>query len=735
MPEIDDGSMELLDISIINSEITILSAEQILTNAGDNLSNQSEAGETVCHMIAKLDNPFKRNLIIKDITKKFKFISKTIVTERVKELIKLLPKDDSNDQIIDAEVEDIPESVNHREAHQLGFYVHKGRYYFITKDGSGKGQKGSNFIIKPLFHIYSKVDNKRLVEITNEYGIIKILDVQSKNMTSSELFFQSIYGEGNFVWHGNKYQWLKILEYISREFPLCNELKTMGWQKEGFYAFANGIFSEDTWKPVDQFGITEHKGVKYFSPSYSTVYAGIREDDDEYENDRAFIYKQSPITLKQWCILMMDVYGDNAIIAISYAFTALFRDLIYERHKFFPILFLFGEKQSGKSQLAWSISNLFFDNLPAFNLNSGTQVGFHRRNARFRNTVGWFDEYTNDVPEPRFQGIKASYDGIGHEKGKMTKDNRTEITKVVDGIMASGQYLPTRDDNAVLTRSILLMFEKLKYSSVQTAKFETLKNYEVQGLSSMLCDLLVFRKELETNVTRVYSDIMDQIKDDMVHIRQAFDERLIRNYCSMLSVMKIIGSKLDLGFTYQQVYKLAMERLPEQTKQISSSESLSNFWQMIEYLLDNKMIESGVDFIIKGELGIHSEDAKGMDQTVSWQKSKEVLYIRFSKIHPMYLEAHRKQFGKNGIDITSLLHYIKHHHSYLGYKDCFRFRNTVSTCYCFDHALVGANLFRLNIDDPDPGKDKKYLSEVPKPVESYDPVKAYNDNKSELLPF
>ncbi len=112
MPEIDDGSMELLDISIINSEITILSAEQILTNAGDNLSNQSEAGETVCHMIAKLDNPFKRNLIIKDITKKFKFISKTIVTERVKELIKLLPKDDSNDQIIDAEVEDIPVSIN-----------------------------------------------------------------------------------------------------------------------------------------------------------------------------------------------------------------------------------------------------------------------------------------------------------------------------------------------------------------------------------------------------------------------------------------------------------------------------------------------------------------------------------------------------------------------------------------------------------------------------------------------
>ena len=735
MPELVNEIPELIDPSITNKDVTLITIDKIIEDAGNDSDGKGEALESICLLLATLRNPFKASFLTMEIAKKYKWISKTMVSARVKELIKTLPKEIVDNEIIDCEVEEIPDDVNIRDVYKTGFYVSKGRYYFLTKDGSSKGIKGSNFIITPLFHIYSKTDNKRLVEIKNEDGLVKILDVQSKNMTSAELFFQSVYGEGNFVWHGNKYQWLKVLEHISREFPLCNELKTLGWQKEGFYAFANGIFSEKQWKPVDQFGITEHKGVKYFSPAFSTVYAGTRQDDDEYENDRSFIYRQSPIALNDWGKLMIEVYGDNAIIAVSYAITALFRDLIYEKHKCFPLLFMFGEKQSGKSQLAWSISNLFFDNLPGFNLNSGTQVGFHRRLARFRNTVAFFDEFTNDIPEARFQGLKSSFDGIGHEKGKATKDNRTEITKVNAACMPIGQYLPTRDDNALLTRAILLLFQKMRYSKEQTEKFERLKEYELHGLSSLLCDLLMYREDLEKRVIREYSEIMDKIKDDMISRNQAFDERLIRNYCSILSVVKIITSKIDIGFTYARAYEIAMERLPEQTLQISSSESLSNFWSMIEYLLDNKMIEEGKDFIIKNSFGENVVNSRNVQENIRFTTSKDLLFIRFSKIHPMYMEAHRKQFGKNGVDITSLMHYIKHHPSYIGYKDSYRFNHSVSSCYCFDYVGLNTNLYRMNMDQPevkpaenDPGKD------LDQP-DSYDPVQEYNDKKAEQFPF
>ena len=57
--------------------------------------------------------------------------------------------------------------------------------------------------------------------------------------------------------------------------------------------------------------------------------------------------------------------------------------------------------------------------------------------------------------------MKAAYDGTGHEKGKMSKDSRTEITKVNTSCVITGQYLPTRDDSSLMTRCILLTFEQI----------------------------------------------------------------------------------------------------------------------------------------------------------------------------------------------------------------------------------------------------------------------------------
>ena len=693
--ENDDENTDLLDLTVVNSDIVIISAEELIASAGENPTKRSDAVDQVCLMIAKLRNPVKTGIYIRELSKKFKWLPKATWNQRVKYFEKTLPKEETQ-EITDGDYVDIPDTVDPKSAYKVGFYEHKNRYYFLTKDGSGRGLKGSNFVMKPLFHIYSKSDNnKRLLEITNSEGETKILDVQSKILASPELFFQAAFNEGAYVWHANRSHYLKVLEHISRQFPLCYELRTLGWQEEGFYAFANGIFSEGKFQPVDKFGITEHKGKKYFSPAFSSVYSDTRKDDDEYENDRYFIYRKSPITLAEWGSLMMEVYGKKAMISVSFVLATIFRDLIYDINKCFPHLFLFGEKQSGKSQLAWSLSNLFYDNQPGFNLNSGTQVGFYRNGARVKNGLSWNDEYTNEITEARFQGLKSSFDGIGHEKGKATNDSRTTVTKSNTGKVISGQWLATRDDNALLTRAILQLFQKLKYTTEQTEKFNRLKSIESKGISSLICDVLMFRDEIKDNVERVYSQIMDQIKEDMVHYGTALDERLIRNYCSFLCVMKILEGKIDYGFQYKDLYDISMEALTIQTTMISSSDSLSNFWSLVEYLLDNKQIEDGKDFIIKSVSGINVQNVKSFKESLVFQQPKDVLFIRFSKIHPLYLEAHRKQYGKNGVDHTSLVHYIKNHSSYLGYIDSYRFNNSVSSCYVFDYSQLNANLFRL----------------------------------------
>ncbi len=74
----------------------------------------------------------------------------------------------------------------------------------------------------------------------------------------------------------------------------------------------------------------------------------------------------------------------------------------------------------------------------------------------------------------RFQALKAAYDGIGHEKGKMTKGNRTEITKV-----------NAADDSALFTKSILLSFPKRDtnnpFTDVETKNLNEIRGIEKGG--------------------------------------------------------------------------------------------------------------------------------------------------------------------------------------------------------------------------------------------------------------
>ena len=357
----------LLDPSLVNEEELILKAETLLAEAGKNLVKQNAAIDEVVSMLMELPDEGTRELYVTTLAKKFKITKKTFLG-KLKAAQKSAPGAGNTPQ----DLMDLPPEVDANEAYKRGYFISKNAYYFITKDGIFKA---SNFVMDPVLHIYSKTDNKRIIEVRNEYGERKTLDLPSKNLVSTDQFQASIYAEGNFLFYGTKLHHLRILTSVSRDFPVANELRTLGWQREGFWAFSNGIYNS-TWQPVDEFGVTVHNNVKYFSPAFSKIYADVREDDDEYENDRFFIYKPSPVGFGQWAQLMLDVYGPNGRWAVAFFIAALMRDFIYDKFKSFPHLFLFGEKQSGKSQMAWSLSNMFFDELPAFNLNSGTHVGF-----------------------------------------------------------------------------------------------------------------------------------------------------------------------------------------------------------------------------------------------------------------------------------------------------------------------------------------------------------------------
>ena len=256
----------LLDPGVVNEEEIIIKAEQLLAESEDNLSRRNEAIDQVVELLVTLPDEGTIDLFTDSICKKFK-IKKKVFQAKLKIAFK-----NKSSFALDLPIElDLPDGVNKENALKSGFFENKNSYYFLTKDGIFKA---SNFTISPVLHIYSKVDNKRIIEVINEFGDKKILDLPSKNMVSTDLFQQSVFNEGNYIFFGTKVHHYRILSNISRDFPVANELRTLGWQREGFFAFSNGIYN-GSWNPVDNIGVTEHNDTKYFSPAFSEIYSGV----------------------------------------------------------------------------------------------------------------------------------------------------------------------------------------------------------------------------------------------------------------------------------------------------------------------------------------------------------------------------------------------------------------------------------------------------------------------------
>ena len=384
------------------------------------------------------------------------------------------------------------------------------------------------------------------------------------------------------------------------------------------------------------------------------------------------------------------------MFGVEFLCASLFRDMIYSKYKIFPHLFLFGEKGSGKSQLGWSLNNVFWNGQPGFNLTAGTNVGFFRKLARARNSVTWFDEYNDYIDPKRFQALKSAYDGIGHEKGVMSRDNRTESTKVNSSCVISGQYLPTLDDNALFTRSLLLTFRKEDWQGKNevTAAYSELKSMEETGLSTVITDITKFRDLMEKQYAPTFQNVFQKLKDELTE----YNERILRNFATVISATKILSTALKFPFEYETLFNKSKEMIIEQSAQISESEALSQFWMMIEFLFRDKRINwqnnnyAETDFKIEGLNDVKILMDRTKETLKQFDTPKRLLFMRFTRLHPLYMEMHRKQHGHNGIAMSSLKTYIHGHKAFVGLSKATQFDDGNSSAYVFDYDMLGIGL-------------------------------------------
>lgn len=601
---------------------------------------------------------------------------------------------DTESELLEFDPEKVPSYVN--EDKSMNQIYQRDRYYpllskdklpvsYMFRNDKGGGHTCiSDFYMEALLHIKHKEStlNKRVIQLNHMHLPPRYVEWQSSFMANLAKLNEKFIEEGSYNFDGSLIQWKAIWRNMSYKFTACTELRTFGQQPEEFWAFTNAILHDVEGQPTIEYtnklGVATHNGENYYSPAFSEIFAHQRRDDDQYELDRFFVYKEVPESLRidfdQWADIMNQVYAinDNGKWAILFSMLACFRDYIFSHTRFFTTLFFIGPTGSGKSQVAFSMRALFMSpDAPVFNLNSGTDAAFFMLLERNKNVLSIMEEYNDaNISQAKFQGLKSAVlDGQGKTKIKDMNNKTLDSSKINAVPLPLGQEAPQQDDGSLSNRSILCDVPynpSGEFTQEQKDLFNKLKSHERAGLCNVLVQVLALRPVVKDNYMNYFNEEIKLINSTIrtnVSNNEGLD-RIINSVGLVSAMCRLIEEKttLKLPFTYSEFFKIACEKVLKQMEIISSSNKQSTYFNTISFLINQGSLKIGKELKVVQPSKVTVMRSGKETEVINMEPIEtKVLYIDFEAIYPLYVKS-----VKDALTRASLKSYFASNKSYIG---------------------------------------------------------------------
>jgi Bifunctional DNA primase/polymerase, N-terminal len=539
--------------------------------------------------------------------------------------------------------------------------------YTISKGTAtpGRIEPIANFVIEPLYHLSDPRSPKRVFAVVNVHGCRAVVCALVKELASLDGFKAVVESKGNFVFYGSARQYSAIKEVWFYYEKTAVEVGTLGYLPgTTLYAFANGIFDGTAFLPIDDFGIVEVGEVRYFIPVFSAIYKG---DEGMFQHERKFVHSPaSVVKFERWARLFCDAFSENenGRIGLMFVCASLFRTFIAAHANFFPMLFLFGMKGTGKSTFRDSMLSLFGQPQDTVSLGGASSAkGYNRRLGQRRDALQVFEEYKNNITSPLIEMLKGVYDLIGYERAQTTNDNRTHHTPVLSAVAVAGQELPVKE-NALFSRMITLEFLKTTFTDEQEAAYNELADLQKgNGVTAATLELLRYRSHIEAAFVAAYREMCAMLKDGKApadlspedaetdaRLPYTVDERSIHNTALLLAVYRILEKHLAFPFTFGELKETLVSKLKMQVEIMNKTTEVCQFWQAVEVMREQGKILEGRDYKI---------EKKGNEQ---W------IFIYPTTVFAAY-EDHQRRTGGHALDGATLSRYLKRQPGYRPGKD------------------------------------------------------------------
>lgn len=541
-------------------------------------------------------------------------------------------------------------------------------YYGYSKDGE---KEISNFIMIPLYLIRDGASASRVFILRNVMGHEVRIEFSIEEMTVLQKFRNRIEREVNFMWYGTSAKFNKLRGILYSSMEVITKISTLGWQRVGFFAFGNGIVYNDVWHPVDEEGIVRLGDTlgSFYLPAFSKM---NEDNSDKFLFEQKFIHlPESKVRFYQFASQMRLVYGDNAIIGICYIVVCLFRDIIIRHRREFPSLFLFGPKGTGKTAFGELLQSVFVYNGDHPNLRTSTMPSLATVLSQAEDAIMHLDEYKNDIDVEKIELLKGLWDCQGRSKLDIETRKR-EQSKVLSGVIVSGQEKPTVDI-ALYSRQCVLAFHKDTHTVEEKENFCLLKDWEHEGTSYVVLELLRARSVFEQNYKACYEQAVKNIGTTLCF---SIDERILHNWSVVLASYLATQNHIKFPFSYDEVFKTVLNGVEYQNEECLHSNELSIFWKTVDYLKQDNQIYGLCDYRIHEYTSL-KVDVKidGRRQTVNreYGNAKKILMIptnsRMFALYALHLQKTREKV----IPENTLKYYIENSPEYIGKVNSVRF--------------------------------------------------------------
>lgn len=553
----------------------------------------------------------------------------------------------------------IPDGISLADAEEHGFYVQHNSYYF--KDRNGKFQQRSNFKMTPLFHIESTTNAKRLYEVVNSKGTVRVVEIPQKDLVSISAFRVRIESLGNFWWSGSESDLMRLKAWLYDQTLTAVEIDFMGWQKQGFFAWGNGIYN-GKFTATDKYGIVSHKKEHYYIPAFSAIY---EKEENLYEFERKFKHMEGSVTLIDYTKKFTHVFGDNGKIAFCFAMASVFRDIIVRRFDAFPLLNLFGPKGAGKNACSEMLLHMFGLKPKMPNLHNTSKAALADHVATSCNALCGFDEYRNDIEMEKREFLKGLWDGTGRTRMNMDKDKKKETTRVEQGVMVCGQQMMTADI-ALFSRVIILGFNQVKYTDEEMSRYDALKDITKQGVTHLTHLVLkhrsYFREHYSSNVEETSRMLKKYFGDEPI------ETRIMNNWLCVLTAYATLNNVLELPWDVEETIKIAAEMMIKQNREIKKSDDLGTFWKTVQYLIQSNVLLEGGDYKSAHTSLVTRRSFEGgqwKTEHIEWSEGKNVLWLTTSRVFSLYKQQCKKEGDNNPLPETTVEYYLRNSKAFL----------------------------------------------------------------------